>query len=85
MRFISSVRFDFHMTNSLSIAVHGIASCMLKSVSVDETLLPGQVNLSTKKSAVLCGDVAALIKEHIFRLVCIDMKAYACSCSFQTM
>ena len=40
LRFISSVRSDFHMTDSLSIAVHAFASCVLMSVSVDETLLP---------------------------------------------
>ena len=37
--FILSVRSDFHMTDSLSIAVHAFAICMLMSVSVDETLL----------------------------------------------
>ena len=40
MRFILSVRSDFHMTDSLSIAVHAFASHVLMSVSVDETLLP---------------------------------------------
>ena len=38
--FISSVRFDFHMTDSLSIVIHAFASRMLMSVSVDETLFP---------------------------------------------
>ena len=38
--FILLVRSDFHMTDSLSIAVHAFASCLLKSISVDETLLP---------------------------------------------
>ena len=40
MHFILSVMADFHMTESLSIAVHGFASRVLMSVSVDETLLP---------------------------------------------
>ena len=40
LRFILSVRSDFHMTDSLSIAVHDFASRMLMSVSVDDTLLP---------------------------------------------
>ena len=31
------------MTNSLSMAVHAIASCVLMSFSVDETLLPRYV------------------------------------------
>ena len=36
-RFILSARFDFHMTDSLSIVVHTFASRVLMSVSVDET------------------------------------------------
>ena len=40
LHFILSVWSDFHMTDSLSIAVHVFASRMLMSVSVDETLLP---------------------------------------------
>ena len=35
------------MTSSLLIAVHTFASLVLISVSVDETLLPRLVNLST--------------------------------------
>ena len=46
VRFILLVRSDFHMTDSLSIAVHVFASRMLMSVSVDETLFPTYVNLS---------------------------------------
>ena len=45
LRFILSVRFDFHMIDSLSIGVHAFVRLM--SFSVDETLLPRQVNLST--------------------------------------
>ena len=40
LRFISSVKCDFHMNSSLSKAVHAFASRLLMSVSVDETLLP---------------------------------------------
>ena len=40
MRFILSVRYDFHITDCLSIAVHDFASHVLMSFSVDETLLP---------------------------------------------
>ena len=40
LRFILSVISDFHMTDSLSIAVHAFASRLLMSVLVDETLLP---------------------------------------------
>ena len=35
------------MTDSLSMAIHAFASRMLMSVSVDETLLSREVNLST--------------------------------------
>ena len=40
LRFILSVSFDFHMTESLSMGVHAFASRVSLSVSVDETLLP---------------------------------------------
>ena len=40
LRFILSVRSDFHMTDSLPIAVHAFASHMLMSFTVDEMLLP---------------------------------------------
>ena len=47
MHFILSVRSDFHMTDSLLIAVHAFASRVFMSVSIDETLLPQLVNLSS--------------------------------------
>ena len=47
LRFILSVRSDFYMIDSLSIAVHAFVSRVSMSFSVDETLLPRQVNLST--------------------------------------
>ena len=40
LRFVLSVRSDFHMIESLSIAVHAFVSRMSMSFSVDETLLP---------------------------------------------
>ena len=40
LRFILSVRSDFHMIDSLSIAVHAFVSRQSVSFSVDETLLP---------------------------------------------
>ena len=40
LHFILSVMSDFHMTNSLLIAVHAFVCHMSTSVSVDETLLP---------------------------------------------
>ena len=47
MRFILSERFDFHMIDNLSKALHAFASCVLMSFSVDERLLHVLVNLST--------------------------------------
>ena len=47
LRFILSVRSDFHMIESLLIAVHAFVSCVSMSFSVDETLLSMSVNLST--------------------------------------
>ena len=44
-------------------------------------LLPGLQGYNLQR-AVVCG---FKIKAHTFRHVCIDMDAYACSCSFQTM
>ncbi len=45
--FILSVRSDFHMTDSLSIAVQAFVGRVSMSFSVDKTLLPAKVNLST--------------------------------------
>ncbi len=47
LRFIISDRSDFNMIDSLTIAVHAILSRVLMSFSVDDTLLPRKVNLST--------------------------------------
>ena len=47
LRFILSVRSGSHRTDTLSISVHAVASRVSMSVSVDETLLPRAVNLST--------------------------------------
>ena len=40
LRFILSVRSDFHVIENLSIAVHAFVSRVSMSFSVDETLLP---------------------------------------------
>ena len=47
LRFILSVRSDFHMIDRLSIGVQAFVSRVSLPYSVDETLLPRQVNLST--------------------------------------
>ena len=48
LRFILSERSDLHMTDSLSIADHTFANHVLMSFSVDKTLLPRYVDLSTR-------------------------------------
>ena len=50
LRFILSVRSDFHIIDSLLIAVHAFVSLVSMSFSVDSTLLPRYVNLSKKKT-----------------------------------
>ena len=80
-------RSDFHIIDSLSIAVHAFVSLVSMSFSVDSTLLPRYVNLSTSLSGVPSRvEMSPIwIIAHIFRFVCINIEAYACCCSFQTM
>ena len=59
LRFISLGRSDFHMTDSLSIAVPAFASHVLMSFSVDERLLPSEVNLSIGV-LIIGGDISTL-------------------------
>ena len=53
LRFILSDRFDFRKTNSLSRADHTFARRVLMPFSVDEMLLPREVNLSTSFKKLL--------------------------------
>ena len=52
LRFILSVRSDFHIVDSLLIAVHTFVNLVSMSFSVDSTLLPRYVNLSTSLRGV---------------------------------
>ena len=52
-RFILSDRSDFHLIDSLSVAVDAFARRILISLSVDETLLPRYLNLSTNFRGLL--------------------------------
>ena len=52
LRFILSVRSDFHIIDSLLIAVHAFVNLVSMSFSVDATLLPREVNLSTSLRGV---------------------------------
>ena len=71
LRFILSVRSDFHMTNSLSIAVHAFTCRVLMSVSVDETLLPRQVNLSTSFRELPFCVMLPLWLKHMYSILCV--------------
>ena len=75
------------MIDSLSIAVHAFVSRVSTSFSIDETLLPRSVNLSTSFRGVPSSVVMSpfFVIAHIFRFVCIFMEANACGGSFQTM
>ena len=85
--FILSDRSSFHMTDSLSIAVHVFTSRDLLSFSVDETLIQRQVNLFTSfrdwPFSVEMSLFLILIKAHVFRFVSIDVEAYAACCLLQ--
>ena len=52
LRFILSVRSDFHIVDSLLIAVHVFVNLVSMSFSVDSTLLPRYVYLSTSLRGV---------------------------------
>ena len=54
LHFILSDRFDFHMTDSLSIVVNAFASCVLMSFSVDETLPPRWTKVIRKYEHFFC-------------------------------
>ena len=71
MHFILSIRSDYHMTDSLSLAVPAFASHVLMCFSVDETLLPRLVILSTSfKSQPLSVEMSSLALKHIYSVLC---------------
>ena len=72
LRFILSVRSDFHMINSLSIAVYAFVSCVSMTFSVDETLLlPRKVNLSTSFREVPSSvEMSPIWLKHIYSVLC---------------
>ena len=85
LRFILSVRSDFHIIDSLLIAVHAFVNLVSMSFSVDSTLLPTYVNLSTM-SQILNKDylkvVLSMIKILTLRYRIIILK---CIYSFNTL
>ena len=77
LRFILLVRSDFHMINSLSIAVHAFVSHVSVSFSVDETLLPRKVNLSTSFREVLSSvEMSPAWLKHIYSILWRTMPAW---------
>ena len=76
---------DFHLFDNL--VVHAFASCILITFSVDETLLPKYVNLSTKfREPPFSVDISSfLIKTLVLCFVCIHMDANATCCLLQIL
>ena len=71
LRFILSVRSDFHMFESLLIAVHVFVSRVSMSFSVDETLLPRYVSLSTCfREAPSSVVISPVWLQHIYSVLC---------------
>ena len=88
LRFILSVRSDFHIIDSLLIAVHAFVSL----VSMSFFGWFRRCFLGTWICLLVLSGVPSLVEmspvwfiAHIFRFVCINIEAYACCCSFQTM
>ena len=77
--FLLSDRSDFHMIDSLLIAVQAFARCILTSLSVDETLLLRYVNLSPNFAVLLIRmEMAPFYLNYMHSVfVCIHMEANA--------
>ena len=85
LRFILSVMFGFRMTNSVSIAVHSFVSRLLISSRLLRRCLPGRWTYPlVSEDHPLDGDVASLIKTHVFCFICVDLEALFVSGSHQT-
>ncbi len=71
LRFILSVRSDFHMTDSLLVAVYAFVNRVSMSFSVDETLLSRKVNLSTRFREVPSSvEMWPARLKHIYSVLC---------------
>ena len=71
-RFMLSVRTDFHVTESLSIAVHAFVSRVLMLFAADETLLPRSVNLSTSfKGLPFSMEMLPLWLKHMYSVLSV--------------
>ena len=85
-RFILSDRSDFHIIDNLSITVYAFMRRVLTSLSVDETLLPRHVNLSTNfRCSPLRVDMAHSRLKHVFCCIYVHVEASASCCLLQAM
>ena len=76
----------FQMSDNLSIAVHTFASHILTSLSVDETLLPKYLNLSTNfRGPPLRLEMAPFRLKHELLFVCVHVEANAYCYLLQVM
>ena len=79
--YLLSERSDFHMINGKSKAVYAFASSILTSHSVDETLLPEYMNLSSNfRSSSLKVEMGLSCHVHIYYFICVHAEANASGC-----
>ena len=84
--FYLSDRSYFHMTDSLSIAVHTFANRVLVIFRRwDASSEWGEFVHKFQRLDILGGDVASLVIAHDLCFVCVDIEACAACCPFQTM
>ena len=84
--FISLDRSDFHMINSPSVAILTFTRCILMSLSVDETLLPRYVNLSTNFGGMSFRvETPPSCLKHVLCFVYIQVRANASCCLLKAM
>ena len=74
-----SVRSDFHIIDSLLIAVHAFVNFVSMSFSVDSTLLPRYVNLSTSLSGVPSRVEMSPVKRSFFQAAVTSILLYGCT------
>ena len=78
---ILSDRSDFHMIDNQSIIVLRFTRHILKSLSVNEILLPSYVNLSTNsRSLTLQSEMAPSRVKHMYSFIYVGVKANASCC-----
>ena len=71
LHFILSVRSDFHMTDSLSKVVYAFANRVFMSISIDETLLSWEMNLSTSfRELSFCVVMSPVWLNHMYSDLC---------------